>query len=104
MPATTGRRVRERRASRSGRLPSRTGSKGPPSGRVMFPTEGVRGNLGHVSEGGFDTVVLLVVAVLGVVAGLVGFLVVRHWPKADPALSASEAIGAKLQNHPKTRS
>ena len=31
--------------------------------------------------------VLLVVAVLSVVAGLVGFLVVRHWPKADPALS-----------------
>jgi membrane-associated phospholipid phosphatase len=70
----------------------------------MFPTKGVRGNLGHASEGGFDTVVLLVVAVLGVVAGLVGFLVVRHWPKADPALSASEAIGAKLRNHPKPRS
>ena len=48
--------------------------------------------------------VLLVVAVLGVVAGLVGFLVVRHWPKADPALRASEAIGARLQNHPKPRS
>ena len=48
--------------------------------------------------------VLLVVAVLSVVAGLVGYLVVRHWPKADPALSASEAIGARLQNHPKPRS
>jgi membrane-associated phospholipid phosphatase len=70
----------------------------------MFPTKGVRGNLGHASEGGFDTVVLLVVAVLGVLAGLVGFLVVRHWPKADPALSASEAIGAELRNHPKPRS
>ena len=47
--------------------------------------------------------VLLVVAVLSVVAGLVGYLVVRHWPKADPALSASESIGAKLRNHPKPR-
>jgi membrane-associated phospholipid phosphatase len=48
-------------------------------------------------------VVLLVVAVLSVVAALVGYLVVRHWPKADPALSASESIGAKLRNHPKPR-
>ena len=48
--------------------------------------------------------VLLVVAVLSVVAGLVGYLVVRLWPKADPAQSASEAFGAKLQNHPKPRS
>jgi len=48
-------------------------------------------------------VVLLVVAVLSVVAALTGFLVVRHWPKADPALSASEAIGAKLREHPKPR-
>ena len=47
--------------------------------------------------------VLLVVAVLSVVAALVGYLVVRHWPKADPALSASEAIGAKLREHPKPR-
>jgi membrane-associated phospholipid phosphatase len=49
-------------------------------------------------------VVLLVVAVLSVVAGLVGYLVVRHWPRADPALSASEAIGARLRNHPEPRS
>jgi undecaprenyl-diphosphatase len=49
-------------------------------------------------------VVLLVVAVLSVGAGLVGYLVVRHWPRADPALSASEAIGAKLRNHPEPRS
>jgi membrane-associated phospholipid phosphatase len=48
-------------------------------------------------------VVLLVVALLGVVAGLVGYLVVRHWPKADPALSASESIGAKIRNHPRPR-
>ena len=47
--------------------------------------------------------VLLVVAVLSVVAALVGYLVVRHWPKADPALSASESIGAKLRNDPKPR-
>ena len=47
--------------------------------------------------------VLLVVAVLSVVAALVGYLVVRHWPRADPALSASEAIGAKLRKHPKPR-
>jgi membrane-associated phospholipid phosphatase len=85
-------------------LPARTGSKGPPSVCVVFPTEGVRGNLDGVPEGGFDTVVLLVVAVLGVVAGLTGYFVVRHWPRADPALSASEAIGAKLRNHPKPRS
>jgi undecaprenyl-diphosphatase len=70
---------------------------------VVFPTDGVRGNLDHHSEGGFDTVVLLVVAALGVVAALTGFLVVRHWPRADPALSASESIGAKLRNHPKPR-
>jgi undecaprenyl-diphosphatase len=49
-------------------------------------------------------VVLLVVAVLSVVAGLVSYLVVRHWPRADPALSASEAIGARLRNHPEPRS
>jgi membrane-associated phospholipid phosphatase len=49
-------------------------------------------------------VVLLVVAVLSVVAGLTGYLVVGHWPKADPALRASEAVGAKLGSHPKPRS
>ena len=48
--------------------------------------------------------VLLVVAVLSVAAGLTGYLVVSHWPKADPALRASEAVGAKLRSHPKPRS
>ncbi len=48
--------------------------------------------------------VLLVVAILGVPAGLAGFLVVRRWPKADPALSASEALGAKVRSHPTPRS
>lgn len=48
--------------------------------------------------------VLLVVAAFGVAAGLVGYLMVRHWPKADPALSASEAIGARLREHPEPRS
>ena len=48
--------------------------------------------------------VLLLVAVLAVVAGLTGYLVVRHWPKADPALRASEAIGEKLRSHPRPRS
>jgi membrane-associated phospholipid phosphatase len=49
-------------------------------------------------------VVLLVVAALIVVAGLTGYLVVRRWPRADPALSASEALGAKVRSHPKPRS
>jgi membrane-associated phospholipid phosphatase len=70
---------------------------------VVFPTKGVRGNLDRNPEGGFDTVVLLVIAVLSILAGLGGFSVVRHWPRADPALSASEAIGARLRNHPKPR-
>ncbi|HJU57694.1 MAG TPA: phosphatase PAP2 family protein [Actinomycetota bacterium] len=47
--------------------------------------------------------VLLVVVVLSVAAGLTGFLVVRHWPKADPALSAADAIGAKLRRHRRPR-
>jgi membrane-associated phospholipid phosphatase len=71
---------------------------------VVFPTEGARGNLDHSPEGGFDSVVLLVVAALSVVAGLTGYLVVRRWPKADPALRASEAIGAKVRSHPRPRS
>jgi membrane-associated phospholipid phosphatase len=49
-------------------------------------------------------VVLLVVAALIAVAGLTGYFAVRHWPKADPALSASEAIGAKVGSHPRPRS
>jgi membrane-associated phospholipid phosphatase len=48
-------------------------------------------------------VVLLVVAVLGVVAGLAGYFAVRHWPTADPALRASDAIGAKVRSHPRPR-
>jgi membrane-associated phospholipid phosphatase len=71
---------------------------------VVFPTEGVWGNVDHNPEGGLDTVVLLVVAMLSIVAGLAGYLVVRHWPRADPALSASEAIGAKVRSHPSARS
>lgn len=50
------------------------------------------------------TVVMLVLAVLSVVAGVTGYLAVRHWPKADPALSASEAIGVKVGSHPGPRS
>jgi membrane-associated phospholipid phosphatase len=49
-------------------------------------------------------VVLLLVAWLIVVAGLTGYFVVRHWPKADPALSASEAIGARVRSHRRPRS
>lgn len=48
--------------------------------------------------------VLFVVAALSIVAGLTGYLVVGHWPKADPALRASEAIGAKVGSHPRPRS
>jgi membrane-associated phospholipid phosphatase len=29
-------------------------------------------------------------------AGIAGFLLVRHWPQADPALSATESIGQRL--------
>jgi membrane-associated phospholipid phosphatase len=49
-------------------------------------------------------VVLLVLAVLSLIAGLAGYLAVRHWPKADPALSASEAIGETVRSHPRPRS
>ena len=48
--------------------------------------------------------VLLVLAVLSLTAGLVGSLAVRRWPRADPALSASESLGAELRSHPKPRS
>jgi len=71
---------------------------------VVFPTDRARGNLDHGPEGGFDSVVLFVVAALSIVAGLTGYLVVGHWPKADPALRASEAIGAKVGSHPRPRS
>jgi membrane-associated phospholipid phosphatase len=48
-------------------------------------------------------VVLLLFAVLTLSAGLVGFLAVRHWPRADPALSASVSLGTELRSHPATR-
>ncbi|HJS26974.1 MAG TPA: phosphatase PAP2 family protein [Actinomycetota bacterium] len=48
--------------------------------------------------------VLLVVAVLSLAAGLAGLLAVRHWPKSDPGLSASEALGAKVRSHRRPRS
>jgi membrane-associated phospholipid phosphatase len=48
-------------------------------------------------------VVLIVFAVLSVIAGLVGFLVVRRWPSADPALNASVSLGAELRSRPKPR-
>jgi membrane-associated phospholipid phosphatase len=31
-----------------------------------------------------------------IAAGIAGFLLVRHWPQADPALSATESIGQRL--------
>jgi membrane-associated phospholipid phosphatase len=71
---------------------------------LVFPTKGLRGNPDHVPEGGFRHVVLLVAAALIIVAGATGSLVVRRWPKADPALSASDAIGAKVRSHPRPRS
>jgi hypothetical protein len=40
-------------------------------------------------------VVLLVVLLVSLAAGLAAWLVVRHWPQADPALSTTEAIGAE---------
>ncbi len=48
--------------------------------------------------------VLLVVVVLSFAAGLTGFLAVRRWPRADPALSVSAALGATVGSHPKPRS
>lgn len=48
--------------------------------------------------------VLLVVAVLSFAAGLTGFLVVRRWPRADPALSVSIALGAEVSSRPRPRS
>ena len=48
--------------------------------------------------------VLLVVAILSILAGLAGFLAVRRWPRADPALSASQALGEEVRSHPGPRS
>jgi membrane-associated phospholipid phosphatase len=44
-------------------------------------------------------VVVLVALILSVAAGIVALLAVRHWPQADPALSASDAIGEELGRH-----
>jgi undecaprenyl-diphosphatase len=49
-------------------------------------------------------VVLFVLAVLSVTAGLVALLLIRHWPAADPALSATESLAATLRSHPRPRS
>jgi undecaprenyl-diphosphatase len=47
--------------------------------------------------------VLVVLGVVAAVAGAVGFLLVRHWPQADPALSATASIGLRLESRPGTR-
>jgi len=49
-------------------------------------------------------VVLLVLMLFSLVAGLAGFLAVRRWPRADPALSASVSLGAELRSRPGPRS
>jgi hypothetical protein len=46
----------------------------------------------------FLAVVLLVVLLVSLAAGLAAWLVFRHWPQADPALSTTEAIGRKLRS------
>jgi membrane-associated phospholipid phosphatase len=43
-------------------------------------------------------VVVLVALVACACAGVGAFLAVRHWPQADPALSATETIGQGLRN------
>ena len=48
--------------------------------------------------------VLIVLVALSLAAGLAAFLLVRHWPQSDPALSATERIGATLRSHPQPRS
>lgn len=40
--------------------------------------------------------VLTLFAAVTTAAGLAGFALVRHWPQADPALSATESIGQRL--------
>lgn len=48
--------------------------------------------------------VLIVLVVVSLAAGLAAFLLMRHWPQSDPALSATERIGATLRSHPQPRS
>ncbi len=43
--------------------------------------------------------VVLVLLLVSIGAGVAAFLVLRHWPQADPASSASEAIGEELARH-----
>ena len=44
-------------------------------------------------------VVLFLVLVVSASAGLGAFLAIRRWPHADPALSATEALGKDLRGH-----
>jgi len=44
-------------------------------------------------------VVLVLVLVVSASAGLGAFLAIRRWPHADPALSATEALGEDLGSH-----
>jgi undecaprenyl-diphosphatase len=49
-------------------------------------------------------VLVLVVLVTAIaVAATVAFLLVRHWPQADPALSATASIGRQLEGRPTAR-
>ena len=43
--------------------------------------------------------VLFLVVVVSASAGLGAFLAIRRWPHADPALSATEALGKDLRSH-----
>ena len=47
--------------------------------------------------------VLLLVLVASLAAGSGAFSAIRHWPQADPALSATKAIGADLRSHGRSR-
>jgi undecaprenyl-diphosphatase len=47
--------------------------------------------------------VLFLVLGLSASAGLGAALVIRRWPRADPALSATEALGEDLGRHPGSR-
>ena len=48
--------------------------------------------------------VVLVLLLVSIATGVAAFLVFRHWPQADPALSASRAIEGKLERRPGVRS
>ncbi|HEY7660589.1 MAG TPA: phosphatase PAP2 family protein [Actinomycetota bacterium] len=39
-----------------------------------------------------------ILVALPIVAGVAGFLLVRHWPQADPALSATTSIGRQVRS------